>query len=113
MLERDPDAKEKAPKVLQDDMKNSSSPSGSRSYSTSARRSAAGLEVTSSGGMELPPSMTFKDITHEMGGEGHKFGLPKAPLARTDHLKRRYDPVVDQLTKALMRHGKLATAQRV
>jgi hypothetical protein len=57
--------------------------------------------------------MTFRDIPHELGGEGHKFGLPEAPLARTDHLKRRYDPVVDQLTKKLMRSGKLSYAQRV
>ena len=98
---------------MRDDMKRTTSPSGSRSYSTSAQRGVGGLETTSSGGMELPLSMTFKDITPEVGGEGHKFGLPKAPLARTDHLKRRYDPVVEQLTKVLMRHGKLATAQRV
>lgn len=63
--------------------------------------------------MELPPPMTFRDIPHQLGGEGHKFGLPEAPLARTDHLKRRYDPVVDQLTKGLMRSGKLSYAQRV
>jgi small subunit ribosomal protein S7 len=65
------------------------------------------------GGMDLPPSMTFRDIPHEMAGKGHKFGLPDTPLARTDHFKRRYDPVVDQLTKALMRDGKLSAAQRV
>ena len=63
--------------------------------------------------MGIPPSMAFRDMEHELGGDEHKFGLPKAPLARTDHLKRRYDPVVEQLTKVLMRHGKLATAQRV
>jgi hypothetical protein len=57
--------------------------------------------------------MTFRDIPHQLGGEGHKFGLPEAPLVRTDHLKSRYDPVVDQLTKRLMRSGKLSTAQRV
>lgn len=57
--------------------------------------------------------MTFKDIPHGMGGEGHKFGLPEVPLARTDHFKKRYHPVVDQLTKALMRHGKLSAAQKV
>ncbi len=73
--------------------------------------------MTSAGAMELPPElaspMTFRHIPHEMGGEGHKFGLPEAPLARTDHLKKRYDPVIEQLTKALMRNGKLSAAQRV
>lgn len=69
--------------------------------------------MSSTGEREPPPPMTFRDIPHEMGGEGHKFGLPKTPLARTDHLKRRYDPVVEQFTKALMRNGKLGAAQRV
>jgi hypothetical protein len=57
--------------------------------------------------------MPFRDIAHEFGGKGHKFGLPEAPLTRTDHFKRRYDPVVEQFTKALMRDGKLSAAQRV
>jgi hypothetical protein len=64
-------------------------------------------------GTETKSPMAFKNIKYEMGGEGHKFGLPEAPLARTDHFRRRYDPVVEQLTKALMRHGKLGAAQRV
>lgn len=113
ILKRDADATEKAPKVLQDDIKNSNSPSGSRSYSTSAWRSADGLELSSAESIGLPPSMTFQDIKHELGGEGHKFGMPRTPLARTDHFKRRYDPVVEQLSKILMKDGKLATAQRV
>lgn len=100
--------------MMKDDMKKSNSHSGSRSYSTSARRSVTGLEVAASAGpVELPPSMPFRDITHEFGGKGHKFGLPEAPLARTDHFKRRYDPVVEQFTKALMKDGKLSAAQRV
>ncbi len=92
----------------------SNSPSGTRSYSTSAPRSSEGLEITSSAGaMELSLPMTFNDIPHEKGGEGHKFGLPEVPLGRTDHFKKRYHPVVDQLTKSLMRHGKLGAAQKV
>ena len=100
--------------MIQEDIKKSNSPNGSRSYSTSARRSSESLQMTTSTGeMDLPPPMTFRDIAHEMGGEGHKFGLPEVPLARTDHFKKRYHPVVDQLTKALMRHGKLSAAQKV
>lgn len=44
---------------------------------------------------------------------GHKFGLPSLPLPSNTHLKHRYDPVVEQVTKLLMRHGKLSVAQRV
>jgi small subunit ribosomal protein S7 len=45
--------------------------------------------------------------------QGHKFGLPSLPLPSNTHLKHRYDPVVEQVTKLLMRHGKLSVAQRV
>lgn len=44
---------------------------------------------------------------------GHKFGLPSLPLPSSTHLKHRYDPLVEQVTKLLMRHGKLSVAQRV
>ena len=45
--------------------------------------------------------------------EGHKFGLPNIPIPRDMNMKRRYEPVLDQVTKLLMRDGKLAKAQRV
>ncbi|KAL2149341.1 hypothetical protein VTH82DRAFT_8689 [Thermothelomyces myriococcoides] len=44
--------------------------------------------------------------------EGHKFGLPELPLPSQKHTKYRYDSVVSQVTKLLMRDGKLAKAQR-
>jgi small subunit ribosomal protein S7 len=44
---------------------------------------------------------------------GHKFGLPSLPLPSHTHLKHRYDPLIEQVTKLLMRHGKLSVAQRV
>ncbi len=56
----------------------------------------------------MPVSMEYPN-----GGLGHKFGLPDMPLPRTAHFKRRYDPVVEQLTKNLMRDGKLSAAQKV
>ena len=47
-------------------------------------------------------------------GLGHKFPLPDPDEWKaTDHLRRRYDPVVDQFTKMIMRDGKLARAQKV
>jgi hypothetical protein len=80
----------------------------SRSYSTTSRRNAELMEASSSSEIGLPPSLEYPN-----GGLGHKFGLPDMPLPRTEHLKRRYDPVVEQLTKSLMRHGKLSVAQKV
>jgi len=43
--------------------------------------------------------------------EGHKYGMPEI-TAHMNH-KDRYGPVILQVTKLLMRHGKLAKAQRV
>jgi small subunit ribosomal protein S7 len=45
--------------------------------------------------------------------EGHKYGLPELPLPSPMHAKYRYDAVITQVTKLLMRDGKLAKAQRV
>ena len=45
--------------------------------------------------------------------EGHKFGVPELPIARDMNHKTRYDPLITQCTKLLMRDGKLAKAQRV
>lgn len=42
---------------------------------------------------------------------GHKFGMPKPP-GKLDHLQNRYDPVITQITRLLMRDGKLSKAQR-
>ncbi|KAK1759703.1 ribosomal protein S7 domain-containing protein [Echria macrotheca] len=46
--------------------------------------------------------------------EGVKFGIPQRAAAATPGVshKKRYDPVVEQMTKLLMRDGKLAKAQR-
>ncbi|KAL2019893.1 hypothetical protein VTK56DRAFT_9068 [Thermocarpiscus australiensis] len=44
--------------------------------------------------------------------EGHKYGLPELPLPSQKHTKHRYDSVVTQVTRLLMRDGKLAKAHR-
>jgi len=43
----------------------------------------------------------------------HKFGLPTLPLPPGSNLRKRYEPIVDQVTKLLMQDGKLSVAQRV
>ncbi|KAI9811246.1 MAG: hypothetical protein M1827_005578 [Pycnora praestabilis] len=98
ILKRDTDAQEKAPQVIQDDMK-STSPKGTRSYSTSARRLQEQALVT----MEDDADITT---------QGHKFALPELPLPSNANLKHRYDPVVQQVTNLLMQDGKLSVAQR-
>lgn len=54
-------------------------------------------------------SMDYPDA-----GPGHKFAMPEFDsISKLDHLRRRYDPVVDQVTKSIMRDGKLSVAQKV
>ena len=115
ILERDAEAKEKAPEVMKNNPSSNAKPninsagsSQSRSYSTTTRRYTELLEVSSSSETGPPPSLEYPN-----GGPGHKFGLPDMPLPRTEHFRRRYDPVVEQLTKSLMRDGKLSAAQKV
>jgi len=45
--------------------------------------------------------------------EGHKFGLPELPLPSNMHKNYRYDDIVAQVTRLLMKDGKLGQAQRV
>jgi len=45
--------------------------------------------------------------------QGVKFGMPTLPLPPGSVLQKRYEPIVDQVTKLLMRDGKLSVAQRV
>lgn len=44
---------------------------------------------------------------------GHKFPLPEKPYPDGYNLKKRYHPVLEQITRLLMRDGKLSVAQRV
>lgn len=106
ILARDKEAQKNAPDVLKQDIKNKS-PSGTRSYSTSATRSASvelvQFEATQAVGLEYPDA-----------GLGHKFPLPDVSRwTKQNHLKHRYDPVLAQFTNMIMRHGKLSKAQRV
>lgn len=57
----------------------------------------------------MPTTLQYPDA-----GFGHKYALPDiSTMSRQDNLKKRYDQVVEQMTKSIMRHGKLAKAQNV
>ncbi|KAL8660783.1 MAG: hypothetical protein Q9202_006205 [Teloschistes flavicans] len=96
VMQRDEASKEKAPKVMQDQI-DSKSPGGTRSFSTMARRKQEAL-------------VSFEDSGIE--ASGRNFELPALPLASNMHLKHRYAPIVQQVTNLLMRDGKLSVAQR-
>ena len=84
-------------------------PKGSRSYSTSTTPS------TSMSPEEGLLALGLAKATDPASGEpsGVKFGLPTLPLPRDAQMKKRYDTVVHQVTRMLMRHGRLSEAERV
>lgn len=97
ILKRDKDAQEKAPEVMQQEIKHPG-PKGSRTYSTTTLQRQDVL-------------MTTENV--EVETQGHKFELQTLPLQSNANLKHRYDPVIQQVTNLLMKDGKLSVAQRV
>ncbi|KAI1502138.1 ribosomal protein S7 domain-containing protein [Biscogniauxia marginata] len=57
----------------------------------------------------LEQAAAARDVYGE--DEGLKFGMPERP-GKNEQLQDRYHPVIDQVTKMLMRDGKLSQAQR-
>lgn len=141
IVKGDKAAQEKLPQVMKDALKQQSAqpkpPTSSRSFSTYARRpleqqefsdsqedfarfmrqESVEKEIFATGGTdsEVPThpqgfAMATGAVTQKLG---HKFPLPTIPLPPQSHLKRRYDPVVEQITKLMMVDGKLSVAQRV
>ncbi|KAF1911074.1 ribosomal protein S7 domain-containing protein [Ampelomyces quisqualis] len=105
IVKGDKAAQEKLPKVMKDKLKANANaaPKGSRSYSTMTTQSGtSGLDmglvhVHSASKVPLAP--------------GLKFEMPSLPLPKDGHVKHRYDPVVEQVTNLLMRHGEKSVAQ--
>ncbi|KAL1957436.1 hypothetical protein VTO42DRAFT_6004 [Malbranchea cinnamomea] len=128
VLKRDKDALKNMPKVLRDQLAASScgNTSGTRSFSTSARTSQMETQkqAPTATATETAAEPTRADIAEMIAAteqqlaeqpqqnEGHMFGIPPIPIPRSEHLKRRYDPLVEHFTKMMMHSGKLALAQR-
>ncbi|KAL3470567.1 ribosomal protein S7 domain-containing protein [Aspergillus californicus] len=123
ILQRDKEAQKHAPQVFQDQIKKSN---GSRSFSTSARRGQVqnqgasaddglGAEASAALVESMISQVTAKAADLELASgqlpPGLKFEAPET-LPWTENYKKRYEPLLDQFTKNLMRDGKLATAQR-
>jgi small subunit ribosomal protein S7 len=105
----DKEAQEKLPKVMRDAIKagdKTPAPKGSRSYSTMTTQSSA------NSGMDMG-LVDFGSASQLPETPGLKFEMPTLPLPKDGHVQRRYDPVVEQVTNLLMRHGKKSVAQRV
>jgi small subunit ribosomal protein S7 len=106
ILKGDKEAQQHLPKVMQDALKQGNktpAPKGSRSYSTMTTRSSEGMDM----GL-----VDFEAASKLPVTPGLKFEMPTLPLPKDGHVKHRYDPVVEQVTNLLMRHGKKSVAQR-
>ncbi|KAG6010842.1 hypothetical protein E4U54_008330 [Claviceps lovelessii] len=71
--------------------------------------------VASSHQADQSAQSSLSSATAEWGdvrNPGLKFGPPKKPYPEGFNLKQRYHPVLEQLTRLLMRDGKLSVAQR-
>ncbi|EQL00703.1 hypothetical protein G6O67_008141 [Ophiocordyceps sinensis] len=59
-----------------------------------------------------PSSELVAPVEGALQDPGHKFGLPPRPYPAGFNLKQRFHPVLEQITRLLMRDGKLSVAQR-
>lgn len=80
-------------------------PKGSRSYSTMTT-------PTGNSGLDMG-LVDVQSATQPPQTPGLKFEMPTLPLPKDGHVKHRYDPVVEQVTNLLMRHGEKSVAQSV
>ena len=124
ILEDEKKVREQAPQVMQESMKNgqgaaNAKPSGSRSFSTFARRQQGDLSQSGSADFDasmIPSSEQRAVYAAEatVPALGHKFPLPTRPLGPNENHqdKYRYDSVVNQVTNLIMQDGKKAAAQR-
>jgi small subunit ribosomal protein S7 len=113
VVKGDKAAQENLPKVMQDKLSSSkpkttpnTAPKGSRSYST--------MTTQTNGNNPLDMGLVdVQNVSKAPATPGLKFEMPSLPLPKDGHVKHRHDPVVDQVTNLLMRHGKKSVAERV
>ncbi|EEQ29389.1 conserved hypothetical protein [Microsporum canis CBS 113480] len=124
ILKRDKDALKNMPQVLRDEIAWSQNGSGSkRSFSTSARLGQQEQKSVQDNSSKDPSVATVANMlaasnrgesveVAEGIPEGFKFEPPTLPLPPDGRINRRYEPLVEQFTKLIMKHGKLSLAQK-
>ncbi|KAL3463425.1 ribosomal protein S7 domain-containing protein [Aspergillus heterothallicus] len=123
ILSRDKEAAKHAPKVFQDQIKKAQS--GSRSFSTSARRGQLEQQKPNAGAgsndVEAAQNAFVESMIAEVTQQaqaaqqelapGLKWPAPET-LPRTENYRTRYEPLLEQFTKMIMRDGKLGVAEK-
>nr|POE47129.1 nmra-like family domain-containing protein 1 [Quercus suber] len=121
ILKEEKDQRKQAPEVMKASInKDSKPPTGSRSFSTLARRQqehhfdslSSSLDPSMLPSAAQMASYSLGDSGLPTSPSGYKFPLPPSPLPANSNIKTRQEPIVLQFTNSLMRHGKKATAQR-
>ena len=113
IMKEDKEARKQAPEVLKQDAKSGSGgakPSGTRSFSTNARRRME-VEPHTTAPMDaslLTSLNTTTQASTPATAADLKFPAPPSPLPQ---MSSRHDPIVTQLTNLLMRDGKKAKAE--
>jgi small subunit ribosomal protein S7 len=110
-MERDKEFRDKAPEILK---KEKSEPPKAEGTSQ-ASASEAAENVTFDNLLALGKLEHVSNGGHasEVTNPGYKFKLPDLPLPPGMNQKSRYDPIIEQVTKLLMKDGKLSKAQTV
>ncbi|CAK4031040.1 related to 30S ribosomal S7 [Lecanosticta acicola] len=130
IMRNETDTLKNAPKVMQKDAKRgdtttaSTTPGGTRSFSTWARRQQdLSLNPEQTGSLDpsmLPTAEQQAQYAAELDASsnvpvenpGHKYPLPTLPLPGNLRKDKRYDAIVDQVTNLMMIDGKKSVAQR-
>ena len=90
-------------------------PSGTRSFSTSARRLQPEVEGKNFDDASAAMVANMISEVNQQAAELHpglKFPAPGS-IPRTENFRKRYETIVEQFTKLLMQDGKLSKAQKV
>jgi small subunit ribosomal protein S7 len=110
-MERDKEFRDKAPEILKKDKSEPPKPEGT----SQASASEPAENVTFDNLLALGKLEHVSNGGHasEVTNPGYKFKLPDLPLPPGMNQKSRYDPIIEQVTKLLMKDGKLSKAQTV
>jgi small subunit ribosomal protein S7 len=118
----DKEAQEHLPKVMKDALKKGDNPTGSRGFSTMARRPTNSRSMSTSARRQMPdfsvaPGSSiggFEQAIVESGMNPMTTDLaPREPRSHVRHLHNRHQNIIEQLVGLLIRDGKKAAAQRV
>ncbi|KAH8599943.1 30S ribosomal protein-like protein S7 [Bisporella sp. PMI_857] len=107
ILERDGDL-DKAPEVI----KEKSNDKSAADSTTFQNLLALGQVENIAAGGHGTDEVNIANFDPNWAYQSPQYDLPELPLPSQNNMKHRYDPLVQQVTNLIMRHGKKSVAQR-